>query len=469
MHQGGGRLHLVLSYPLKTVALDPAWAPVFQRLAGDAYVPLAELAPLLDGASQEKLSRFLDRLALKGYLDRAGGELPADRPFVSVIIPVRNRPEDIDACLASLQGLDYPRDRLEIIVVDDASDDETPQAAAKHPVRLIRLKRHRQASFCRNLGARLARGDILAFIDSDCVADPLWLRQLLPAFNDPTLAALGGRVDAWHRDKPLDRYEKAKSSLVVSSIDRRTTSGDPFFYVPACNLLIRKRVFRELRGFNHHLIVGEDVDLCWRLQKRGYELEYRREGIVYHKHRNQIAAFCGRRFDYGTSEPLLQNMHSDKRKTFLAPPGALAFWAAIVLWLATGLGAFAALSCLALVADVAIKMLRYRHLPVGPRMIGLATLRAYAAFAHHVCAFVSRYYLIAAIIAAPFLPVFALVVLGMHLLNAVVEYRLKRPALGLPWFCLFFTLEQLSYQAGVWWGCLRHGNLFPLIPRIVLH
>ena len=440
---------------------------MFERLAGSSFVPLDELVPLMTGVSRQEVSVFLNKLALKGFIDRTGAVLPPDLPSVSIIIPVHNRPQDIDACLTSLQQLDYPADKLEIIVVDDASDDHTPQVVEKHPVRLIRLKRNRQASYCRNLGARLARGDILAFIDSDCLADPLWLKQLIPAFNDPAVAAMGGRVDAWHEDKLLDRYEKVKSSLVISSRARRTEADDPFFYVPACNFLIRRRVFLEIKGFDRRLTVGEDVDLCWRLQRRGYALEYRPEGVVYHKHRNQLPPFCRRRFDYGTSEPLLQKIHPDKKKIFMAPPGPVGALASLLLWAITGSYVFAGIACLIPIIDCLRKTYRYQGLPIGPSLIWLATLRSYAAFVHHLCAFVSRYYLAAGILAALFFPVFALVIVGMHLLNSVVEYRLKKPALNFLWFTVFFTLEQLSYQAGVWWGCLHYRKLSPVLPKIV--
>lgn len=119
-----------------------------------------------------------------------------------MIVPVRNRPEDIQACLDSLTVLDYPAEKLEIIVVDDASEDNTPEVVEQYPdVRLLRMTRHRQASLCRNRAAEIARGEILAFIDSDCLADPAWLKELVPAFLDPSLGALGGLVDAAWEEK----------------------------------------------------------------------------------------------------------------------------------------------------------------------------------------------------------------------------------------------------------------------------
>ena len=131
-----------------------------------------------------------------------------------------------------------------------------------------------QASYCRNHAARQARGDLLAFIDSDCLAESAWLRELVPAFKDKSLGALGGIVDSYFNAKGLDRYEKAKSSLSVGTWFRRSQKNDPFFYLPSCNLVVRRRLFLDIGGFKEELVVGEDVDLCWRIRKSGYQIEY---------------------------------------------------------------------------------------------------------------------------------------------------------------------------------------------------
>ncbi len=157
----------------------------------------------------------------------------AEYPAVSVIIPVRNRPAEITACLNSLNRLDYPAEKLEIIVVDDASGDATPEAVIRFPeARLLRMQHHHQASFCRNRAAEAARGDVLAFIDSDCLADPTWLKELVPAFRDTSLGALGGWVDAAFEENGLDRYEKVKSSLKIGAWFKRPNRPNVFFMCP---------------------------------------------------------------------------------------------------------------------------------------------------------------------------------------------------------------------------------------------
>ena len=330
----------MLLFPLRAVFVHDFWHPVLACLGHeddhdtDAWVPLERIAEAVPQIPPDQIERFLDTLIQKGYVAQDGFARldDADCPAVSVIIPVRNRPAEITACLASLARLDYPAEKLEIIVADDASEDDTPEAVARFPeVRLLRMQQHRQASFCRNRAAEAARGDILAFIDSDCLADATWLRELVPAFRDPALGALGGWVDAASEENGLDRYEKVKSALNIGSWFKRSEPAERFFYVPTCNFLVRRTDFLSLGGFREDLHVGEDVDFCWRLQDAGHVLEYRPMGKVSHRHRNRLAAFCARRFDYGTSEPVLQQIHAGRVKTLYMPWPESLFWLFLLL------------------------------------------------------------------------------------------------------------------------------------------
>jgi mycofactocin system glycosyltransferase len=466
-HRQDGECCLILNYPLKFTTLHAAWYPLFKELSDRSMVPLEQIQAILPEMQIDKIADFLDQLVYKGFLIQSGNKGLEDIPLVSVIIPVRNRPKEIRMCLTSIIGQAYPVEKIETIVVDDASTDTTPEVVEEFPVRLIRLKRHKQASFCRNVAARQAKGEILAFIDSDCLAHPQWLCDLIPLFGKADVAAVGGRIDAHEAGKRLDYYEQAKSSLMVASYAKQSKIEDPFFYVPACNFLIRRNVFLRLNGFNIALSVGEDVDLCWRLQDRGHQLVYQPKGVVFHKHRNRLAAFCRRRFEYGTSEPLLQKMHPGRRKQFLAPPPALAAWAALVAWMATGSALFLGTACLIVISDSLMKKQRMLNIPIHMGSIVRAVLRSYGAFGYHLCAFVSRYFLFLGLTCLPIQYIISMVVFVMHLLHAGVEFRLKKSSLNFAWFFWFFSLDQLAYQAGVWWACLVHGTLKPLLPKPV--
>ncbi len=144
----------------------------------------------------------------------------------------------------------------------------------------------------------------------------------------PAWPPWGGELPPGFNESPLDRYEEVKSSLIMGKRFARSQENEKFFYVPSCNLLVRKSLFLDLGGFREELIVGEDVDLCWRMQDAGYFVEFRPTGTIFHKHRNRIRPFCLRRFDYGTSEPLLQRLHRSRGKKMMFPLGSSLFWSA---------------------------------------------------------------------------------------------------------------------------------------------
>lgn len=463
-------LQLVQTIPLKAVILHSAWKAVFDRLAQKGCITHREILALMPHGNPERVSRFMGDLIRKGYLSQQG-VLPIRRlPFVSIIVPVRNRPKEIAACLESLFGLDYPRADTEIIVVDDASRDETPEIAARFPVRLISLKECRHAPSCRNAGAEAARGDILAFLDSDCTADPLWLKELLPAFEHADVGAVGGLVDSGGEEKGLDRYEEVKSSLKIGPWFRRSKKNDRFFYVPSCNLLTRRDLFLGLGGFHEDLLVGEDVDFCWRLEDAGYQVDYRPMGRVFHRHRNRVLSFCFRRFEYGTSEPLLQHRHRLRVKRLTLPPGACLFWGLIMLPLLSGSMIPFGLSWLTAMLDGGHRFIsaRKRNVSIGFISVMSAVLRDYAALLYHCCAFVSRYYLLWAIPFLAFAPLLSISIACAHLLTGVTDFFIKKPRLDPLSYMTYFSLEQLSYQLGVWQGCLRNLCFSPVNPVLTM-
>jgi len=460
---------LVLDFPLRAISVHPSWSPVLKRLASSDFVSIEEIASCTPQIPLEKTEQFMEYLVRKAFCERRGLLPLRDYPSVSIIIPVRNRRGDLSGCLESLTHLKYQPGKTEIIVVDDASDDDSRHVASKFPVRVFSLRTHKQVSYCRNFAARRAKGEILAFIDSDCVAHPLWLKQLVPSFRDPQVGAVGGLVDSDSDKNALDRYEKVKSSLQVSTWFKRSTDEEPFFYVPSCNLLVRRDLFLKLEGFKEDLHVGEDVDLCWRLQDYGKILEYRPVGTVYHKHRNSLWPFCRRRFQYGTSEPILQRLHTDRIKQLRLPLSELMVWiliaASALLGCAPLLGAAGAILLLDGLSRHA--RIRKERLPIPFVATFMAVVRSCLSLLYHLCTFVSRYFLILFIALFPLIPYPSAGVFCMHLISGVVQHRTKKPQLNLLAFLALFTLEQLSYQSGVWWGCFRGACVTPLFPRLV--
>ncbi|MFC1533611.1 mycofactocin biosynthesis glycosyltransferase MftF [Thermodesulfobacteriota bacterium] len=468
-HEKGSGFQLVRNFPLKTMILHPAWGSVFKRLSNGGFVPFETIVSVLKERDLLKVELFLNDLVRKGFLEQEGISVLSEHPVVSIIVPVQNRASEIEECLISLNKLIYPIEKLETIVVDDASTDHTPQVVSGFPVHLIRLKENRQAPYCRNLAAQNAKGDLLAFIDSDCMADARWLQELVPTFNDRTTGAVGGMVGAYYQESALDRYEEVKSSLIIGRRMRRSMDRDKAFYVPSCNLLVKRDLFLKLGGFREELLVGEDVDFCWRMQDAGHHVEFRSVGRVSHKHRNRLAPFCVRRFDYGTSEPLLQRLHPKRGKEMVFPLAGVLFWGVAVFGIFMGSIALFSLIVVIVFMDTLRKwaVIRPRGLSIGFSALFLSVLRGYFTFFYHCSAFVSRYYLMWAALMLPLLPAASALILGMHLFNGLMEYVMKKPRLNPLSFLFYFSLEQLSYQMGVWWGCIKNLSFKAVNPRVI--
>ena len=110
----------------------------------------------------------------------------------SVIVPVYNDPR-VEACISSLLTQDYPKELYEVIVVDNNSNDTTSEVIQRFNVKYVREDR-KGSYFARNKGLEIAKGDVAAFIDADCVAAPHWLSELLRDFKDPHVGGIGGRL-----------------------------------------------------------------------------------------------------------------------------------------------------------------------------------------------------------------------------------------------------------------------------------
>lgn len=461
---------LVSDFPLRAVRLDSAWQPFFQGLRASGEKETFRLPPAPANVSDDQLHGFLDRLVTKGFLLREDIPSQSFIPGVSIIIPVRNRPQDLDRCLKSLAEVDYPRECLEVIVVDDGSGDNTPEVARHYPVILMRNSVQQGASFSRNRGAEQARGELLCFLDSDCTVEPGWLRELVYAFEDSRVSAGGGEVLSQLSHTRLDRYEQVKSSLHMGFQACDSENGNPFFYLPSCNFAVRRDAFKGIGGFKEEMTVGEDVDLCWRLIDRGGVIAYRPRAKVFHRHRNRVTAFSRRRFQYGTSEPLLQSGHLNRGKIFPVYSQPMLFW--LIVMISGIFFPLLSIGALALfLGDAGV----YHHksvrmgLPFSRPLVFRARFRHYLSALYHLAAFVSRYYLVFALPLFLFSPNWVTVCpIVLHLGAGMVDFIVKKPKLDPFSFMILFSLEQLSYQAGVWVGCIKHRFFRPVAPRLIL-
>jgi mycofactocin system glycosyltransferase len=455
-----GAPHAVCDLPLAVLRLDRRSVRLLEMTVGGAAVH--ELAAGL-GIDPERVVRLCEYFRSRGLLDVELERSDGRTPSVTVIVPVKDRAADLDDCLASLAQLDYPRELVEVIVVDDGSSDGSAAVAARRSCTVLVNGRTRGQSYSRNLAASQASGDLLAFTDSDCVVDPGWLRELVVPFAWPRVSAVGGGVESCFSTTLLDRYEQVASSLdmgrrLLVSLDAVDT-----FYVPTCNLLVRRDAYLTLGGLREGLRVGEDVDLCWRLRARGDVLLYVPGGRVRHKHRSSWPAMLRRRAEYGTSEATLSVLHPEKHKRLAAPPWPALSLATVLAVLLLRNLRLVPLALLPWTVDVARRLLNLHGegVSVSPWLVGFSALRVHLSLAHSLLFMAVRYCLLGLVGLAAFVPRLRLPVAFAVLYTSAVDYSVKRPRMSYPSYVGCCVLEHSAYQVGVALGCLQRRTLRP--------
>jgi cellulose synthase/poly-beta-1,6-N-acetylglucosamine synthase-like glycosyltransferase len=225
---------------------------------------------------------------------------------VTMVVPAYNSSATIGPCLESLLAQDYPSGRYEIIVVDNNSSDNTSSVVREYPVSLAFEKGIQTPGAARNRGIALAETEILAFMDSDCIAEKDWLRNLIQPFFDPAVGVAGGRIASQAPDSSL--VEAFLAQVKVFSEERFHPSEPKGF--PTGNVAYRRIALDQVGKFDAAMRGGEDVDLAWRVQAYGGYLGiYVLDAVVYHKHRSTLADLFYQYRGYGFTEMVLTTLY----------------------------------------------------------------------------------------------------------------------------------------------------------------
>jgi glycosyltransferase involved in cell wall biosynthesis len=180
---------------------------------------------------------------------------------VTIIIPAFNEEEFLPGCLGSIFELDYRKDKIEVIVVDNGSSDRTREIARSYDgVRVIRDD-DKNVSGLRNLGAEVATGKILAFVDADCIVAKEWLIKAQKYFGKQDIAAWGSPPVI-----PENATWVQKAWYVVRQKENKIQAVD---WLESMNLFVRKEKFLKTGGFDETLVTCEDVDFCYRMSEHG--------------------------------------------------------------------------------------------------------------------------------------------------------------------------------------------------------
>ena len=218
-------------------------------------------------------------------------------PFVSVIVPALDAQTLIKACLISLLRMDYPRERREILVVDNGSKDGTAEIIKQFPVRYL-WEGRRGVSYARNRGIETCKGDILAFTDPDCLVSRSWLLELTRAFEGEGVGGVAGEIVPFPGKTPAEQYAARRRSH--SQKRPMNHPLHPFAMTP--NVAYRREVFQQMGLFDARFRGGgwEDADLCWRFfEGTNFKLAYAPNAVVFHRYRTTVREFFIQHVRYG--------------------------------------------------------------------------------------------------------------------------------------------------------------------------
>jgi GT2 family glycosyltransferase len=227
-------------------------------------------------------------------------------PRFSVVVCSYNGSRTLRDTLEGLEKLQYPD--YEVIVVDDGSTDETAAIAGEFEVRLIRTEQNGLSS-ARNTGMAAATGEIVAYIDDDAWPDPHWLTYLAEVFERTDHAAVGGP----NVPPPGDGAVAACVADAPGGPSHVLLSDREAEHLPGCNLAIRRDRLEAIGGFDPRFrTAGDDVDVCWSLQERGWSLGYHAAALVWHRRRNSVRTYWRQQVGYGRAEALLEAKWPEK-------------------------------------------------------------------------------------------------------------------------------------------------------------
>jgi len=246
--------------------------------------------------------------------------------FYSIIVPSYNRAEEIEELLASFAALDFNPSRLELIIADDGSKDNTILVVKKYQ-KILSFPLHfysqsnQGPGAARNMGMQQAKGDFFIFIDSDCTVPPPWLKHIDEALNHLKPDAFGGR-DSFRKDFPdlLKAINYSMTSFITTG-GLRGRKGKKLakFYPRSFNMGLSRKLYQKIGGFGS-LRHGQDIEYSHRMIQSGAKISYVDDAVVYHKRRTSLKKFFRQVFNWGVARINLYKIYPSMLEPLHAAP-----------------------------------------------------------------------------------------------------------------------------------------------------
>jgi cellulose synthase/poly-beta-1,6-N-acetylglucosamine synthase-like glycosyltransferase len=223
-------------------------------------------------------------------------------PKVSIIIATLNNEQTIGECLKAIFELNYPKEFLEVIVVDGCSKDATVKIAEKYPVKVVSTPLNAPAAY--NYAIKIANNDVLGFIDADAKVEKEWLNKLIMYLDDPQVAGVSGGVETWNTE---NAWARSIGYDIKNRYDRLKKYATR---IATMNLLLKKSVIEESGGFDESLPSQYDTDLGFRITSKGYKIVFDPSAKCYHFNRSTVHAYFRQQLQYGKNTIKLYFKHS---------------------------------------------------------------------------------------------------------------------------------------------------------------
>ena len=440
----GGRV-LIGGFPTTALSLSPRAATSLQ--GGQLVV------------TEESTGALADRLLDLGMAEPVLDVLPPCREAITVVVPVRDRPEQLRRLLASVD------DAHRVVVVDDASrwPGAIEAVVVAAGAELVRLDRNLGPAGARNAGLAHVRTPLVAFVDSDVELTPNALARLARCFADPRVAL----VAPWVRGRLpssggswMAHYDADRSSLDLGADAGTVRPRAPVAWLPAACLVARTDALDG--GFAPEMRVGEDVDLVWRLVDEGRRVLYVASVQVFHEARAGAWDVLHRRLVYGTSVGDLARRHGSA-----VAPAVFAPWSAVAVVALVLQRRWSVVLC-GLMTGLAAERIR-RRLPVAQHRTAVAATLAVqgllAAVTQSAALGLRHWWPLGALLGARS-ATFRRFLVAAAVLEGVAEHRRCRTRLPLAWFLVARRLDDVAYGTGAWIGAVRARAWIGLLPDV---
>jgi GT2 family glycosyltransferase len=280
-------------------------------------------------------------------------------PEYSIVVPAYQAADVIGNCVKALNAQSIPRERYEIIVVDDGSTDGTATAAREAGADQVITCVHGGPGAARNAGVAIANSRIMLFTDADCEPIPAWIEQIAAPFQDQAIYGAKGTYRTHQRALVArfiqleyeDKYDKMRGQDYIDFIDTYSAA-------------YRRKVFEQTGGFDPAFrVANEDVEFSYRVAQLGHKLVFVPEAVVFHRHANSVLKYLRRKYYVGFWRVRTYQLHPGKAISDSHTPQTLKLQVALMACLLGSLALAIFLPSALLVSAVSIAAFLASALP----------------------------------------------------------------------------------------------------------